>query len=167
MDFFSWSSRKASITLITQIGPKKHLKKESVQVALDLTDPKDTLIIVTGDHSHSWTINGYPKRGNDILGSVYDVARKRYIQNYDGSFSPYSTITYANGMGFKDHFTNDSKKAWEGKINYNNNNYRAPAQFLRKKETHGAVVKMYRYTHLDLGRIYLMVSTNRIILHMQ
>ena len=140
--------------------PKKAFEEtvmleKSVQAALYLTDPKDTLIIVTGDHSHSWTINGYPKRGNDILGSVYNVARKRYIENYDGSFSPYSTITYANGLGFKDHFTNDSKKAWEGKIDYNDNNYRAQAQFLRKKETHGGEdVSLYAFgpwAHLFTG----------------
>ena len=29
----------------------------------------ETLIVVTGDHSHSFTITGYPKRGNPIEGS--------------------------------------------------------------------------------------------------
>ena len=35
-----------------------------------LTDPRETLIVVTADHSHTMTIAGYPHRGNDILGLV-------------------------------------------------------------------------------------------------
>ena len=40
----------------------------AVQKAADLTDESDTLIITTADHSHVFTIGGYPSRGNPIFG---------------------------------------------------------------------------------------------------
>ena len=39
---------------------------KAVKMADELTDDEDTLIIVTADHSHVFTIAGYPKRGNPI-----------------------------------------------------------------------------------------------------
>ncbi|XP_077989296.1 alkaline phosphatase-like [Glandiceps talaboti] len=61
---------------------------DAVAKALDLVDTKDTLIIVTADHSHVNTISGYPLRGNPILGVTGEIAD-------DGL--PYTTIGYANG----------------------------------------------------------------------
>ncbi|WP_160152009.1 alkaline phosphatase [Microbulbifer sp. ALW1] len=77
----------------------------AVQVAMDNTDPKDTLIIVTADHSHTFTIAGYPTRGNPILGKVVgndergEPMKTPYLAA-DGK--PYTTVGYANGQGFAD-----------------------------------------------------------------
>ena len=43
---------------------------EAIKVALEKTKREDTLIVVTADHGHTMTINGYPKRGNPILDKV-------------------------------------------------------------------------------------------------
>ena len=77
----------------------------AVQWAADHTDPAETLILVTADHSHVFTIAGYPQRGNDILGLV--VAPKgRGEDGGDGQSpvlaadgKPYTTLGYANGPG--------------------------------------------------------------------
>ena len=44
--------------------------EKTVSLVVDKTD-SDTLIIVTADHSHAMAINGYGRRGNDILGKEF------------------------------------------------------------------------------------------------
>ena len=41
----------------------------AVEQGVSMTDVKDTLIITSADHSHVFTIGGYPTRGNPIFGS--------------------------------------------------------------------------------------------------
>ncbi len=75
----------------------------AVKTALSKTDARDTLIIVTADHSHVFTMAGYPTRGNDILGLVVGNDARG---NPDSSFEkdslglPYTTLGYANGPGY-------------------------------------------------------------------
>ncbi|WP_448568016.1 alkaline phosphatase [Thalassotalea ganghwensis] len=73
---------------------------KAVEAAVNNTNPQETLILVTADHSHVFTIAGYPKRGNPILGKVVGVGKDKPAIAADGK--PYTTVGYANGRGFRD-----------------------------------------------------------------
>ncbi|VEF24610.1 Alkaline phosphatase precursor [Shewanella baltica] len=68
----------------------------AVKAAMDATSGDDTLIMVTADHSHVFTIAGYPKRGNPILGLVHNVDGTLATANDN---KPYTTLAYTNGPG--------------------------------------------------------------------
>jgi len=74
----------------------------AVQVALDKVDLSETLILVTADHGHVFTIAGYPTRGNPILGLAMGNDESgnpagKPILAADGR--PYTTLGYGNGPG--------------------------------------------------------------------
>lgn len=69
---------------------------QAVAAALEMTNPDETLILVTADHSHTMTLAGYPKRGNPILGKVV-YATGAPAMAADGK--PYTTLGYMNGPG--------------------------------------------------------------------
>ncbi len=73
---------------------------KAVQAAIDTADMEDTLILVTADHSHVFTIAGYPKRGNPILGKLVSVGENEPALAADDL--PYTTLGYTNGRGFRD-----------------------------------------------------------------
>ena len=64
----------------------------------------ETLIIVSADHSHVFTIAGYPSRGNNILGLVREVPGKDgdgLANTPDANGLPYTTLGYQNGPGVR------------------------------------------------------------------
>lgn len=75
----------------------------AVSVALAKTNSRETLVIVTADHSHVFTIAGYPTRGNDILGLVRpNGSHGNPAGDYqkDSLGLAYTTLGYANGPGY-------------------------------------------------------------------
>jgi alkaline phosphatase len=78
---------------------------DAVKVAMEKVDMRDTLIVVTADHSHTLTIAGYPKRGNPILGKV--VAPGKTEPTLASDSKPYTTVSFANGFGYHEGLPGD------------------------------------------------------------
>ena len=69
---------------------------EAIEIALKTVDLDETLIIVTADHSHGLSMNGYPDRGADIRGLAGDTQL-----TVDGL--PFTILSYATGPGANIH----------------------------------------------------------------
>jgi len=89
----------------------------AVAKALEMVDLKDTLVLVTADHSHVFTIAGYPPRGTSIFGLASVTEDGEAVNAKDGK--PYTTLGYANGPGAKvDEPRNDPSKEDTTALNY-------------------------------------------------
>ncbi|MGZ8288148.1 MAG: alkaline phosphatase [Telluria sp.] len=77
---------------------------DAVQAALDkmrAIDPglANTLVIVTADHDHTLTFNGYAKRGNPVLDIVRSYHDGQPARDADGK--TYTTLVFGNGPNRK------------------------------------------------------------------
>ena len=107
----------------------------AVRAAVSKINLEETLIIVTADHSHAFTMAGYPARGNNILGLVRDVddnGKPEEKPKGDGNKLPYTTLGYANGLGAR----NAARKSLTD-AEVLNPNYRQEATVPLSNETHG------------------------------
>jgi alkaline phosphatase len=107
----------------------------AVRTAVGKVNLDETLIIVTADHSHTFFIQGYPARGNNILGLIHEIdGSGNYDPNakVDINKKPMTTLGYANGTGARGaerpNLTHDQVTAPE---------YKQEANIPLTGETHG------------------------------
>ncbi|XP_054748148.2 alkaline phosphatase-like isoform X1 [Lytechinus pictus] len=75
----------ASLALTETVAMDK-----AIDVALGLVDIKETMVMVTSDHAHTFKMAGYAERGNPILGRADGRAT---------DLGSYTTLGYMNGPG--------------------------------------------------------------------
>jgi alkaline phosphatase len=111
---------------------------EAVQVADGMTGQDDTLIIVTADHSHVFTIAGYPTRGNPILGKVISndsSGKPKTAYSLLGDHRPYTTLGYQIGPGGK--WVGGPRPDLSAIDTRNDKNFRQQAGLPADDDTHG------------------------------
>jgi alkaline phosphatase len=98
---------------------------EAIGAAAKMVDLRDTLIVVSADHSHTFNISGYPMRplqelpyavkshtpgyagaaghGHGILDVVYDLDQTtgHVSESPDRNGVPYTVLGYLNGPGYR------------------------------------------------------------------
>ncbi len=113
----------------------------AVRAAKNKVNLKDTLIIVTADHSHVFTMAGYPARGNNILGLVRQLnsdGKPNEKATVDKNGKPFTTLGYANGPGFVE----ERKQLTQEDVT--KPNYKQEAAIPKDNETHaGEDVAIY------------------------
>ncbi|XP_063589223.1 alkaline phosphatase, tissue-nonspecific isozyme-like [Penaeus indicus] len=121
---------------------------EAVRNALNITQPSETLLVLTADHSHVFTFGGdNTPRGHPVMGFDKETS------DLDGK--PYTTLLYGNGPGYA-HTTPTGRQDLTG-FNTQDINFVQQAAVPRKYETHGGEdVPVYAYgpgAHLFSGTI--------------
>ncbi|XP_067634281.1 membrane-bound alkaline phosphatase [Eurosta solidaginis] len=101
---------------------------QAIARARSMTSEDDTLIVVTSDHSHTMTVNGYPYRDEAITGLANGVAD-------DGL--PYTVLSYANGPGFDNTYNEKTGRSEIYADETDNANFEYLATVPLEAETHG------------------------------
>ena len=105
---------------------------KAVAAADALTKDENTLILVTADHSHVFTMSGYPKIGNPILGLVHPPSddESGHGPSLDSDGLPYTTLGYQNGPNVR-------SKTPLTEAQVEDKDYKQQTAVRRPSETHG------------------------------
>jgi Alkaline phosphatase len=107
----------------------------AVDKALSMVDLNETLIMVTADHAHTLSMNGYAQRGNPILGKIVVPDNKGNPSDklqLDAQGKPMTTLSYANGPGY----INGDKRPDLTHVDTTTDNYKQAATLPMHSETH-------------------------------
>ena len=85
---------------------------------------------VTADHSHVFTIGGYPKRGNPVLGQQVEIGDTFAVDKFNKTFT---TLGYADGPGGLNGSRPDLRT-----VNTTADDFLQQATVLLGSETHGS-----------------------------
>lgn len=125
----------------------------AVARTLELVDLDETLILVTADHSHVFTIAGYARRGNPILGlsvSPEWVGVKGGEPQKASDGKPYTTLGYTNGPG-----AIEGSRADLSDVDVEALNFKQQSAIPMPSETHGgedvALFAIGPWAHLARG----------------
>lgn len=129
---------------------------KAIQKAVEITDPSETLIVVTSDHGHTITMSGYPTIGNNILGLNTDKS------DVDGL--PYTTLSYANGPSYYKNFNDGKTRLDLSNVNVLDKEFKYPSTVPMTDETHdGGDVAIF--AHGPWAHLFSGVVEQNIIPH--
>ncbi|XP_075161338.1 alkaline phosphatase 9 [Haematobia irritans] len=119
---------------------------QAIALAREMTSVEDTLIVVTSDHSHTFSVAGYQNRGTDIFS----------LKTSSSDGLPYSPLSYANGESYSQYFNvTKSKRVDPNLVLHNDAHDVFPATVPLSSETHGgedvAVFASGPWAHLFTG----------------
>lgn len=144
---------------------------DAVRAVLRKVNLDETLIIVTADHSHTLFIQGYPARGNNILGLTRGVGDGGDLDKEDSTDrnkKTYTTLGYANGPGAR-----GAERPVLTNEQVLNPDYKQEASIPMTSETHGgedvAIFAVGPNAHLIRGSMeqnwifYVMADALRLV----
>ncbi|KAL7732501.1 hypothetical protein ACLKA6_019144 [Drosophila palustris] len=100
----------------------------AVELARKMTSEEDTLIVVTSDHSHTMSINGYPYRRQNIFSLAPNLATDE---------KPFTILSYANGPGYANTYDAEGRLDLTG-VDTTQPEFQFQATVPLNRETHGA-----------------------------
>lgn len=124
----------------------------AVELARKMTDEEDTLIVVTSDHSHTMSINGYPVRNLLVLQEInifiylyfhlLSQYRRQNILSLAPNLAddelPFTILSYANGPGFDDTYSTKDGRIDLSHVDTTSAEFEFQATVPLSSETHGA-----------------------------